>query len=343
MFLSIISPFHNSEKKCVRLLATLLTLKDQDVELVFVDDGSTDNTLTVLSEFQEKSQVPLKIVAQKNKGPGGARNTGLMAATGEYVWFVDSDDDINPDAIILLIENISVGFDFVDFNILSKGQETNSMDCSAAKYSDESIVREILLTNFGRICSKVIRREMLIENDIFYPEFCIYEDNPLVFIYPFYVKSFLKVDMVAYYHHEEFESVTRMGVSPKYFDRMATADYGLRIGLDLCRSEFEKEVLFDKFRKLYFVNTSSKFFKPFTVPNFLIAARVGKRYRAASTKYNLNKGWFPIKDRSFKFNCAIGFAYILSYFLPSVDCFFSKQRMLAWGRPFNENRVELNR
>ena len=77
MLLSIISPFYNSEQKCGRLLRTLETLDAPDVELIFVDDGSTDGTLNVLSEFKEKAKLPTLIISQSNKGPGGGQ--GILA------------------------------------------------------------------------------------------------------------------------------------------------------------------------------------------------------------------------------------------------------------------------
>ena len=340
MLLSIISPFYNSEKKCSRLLATLEKIDAPDVELIFVDDGSTDETLAVLSEFKERAKLPTSIISQSNKGPGGARNSGLKIAKGEYVWFVDSDDDINAEAISVLRSKQYSGFDFIDLDIVSKGQQSNSMSCGSSEYSDKDEVKRILLQSFGRICSKVIRRKLLIENGLLYPEMCIYEDNPMVFLYPFYVKSFMKADMVGYYHHEEHESVTRSGISPRFFDRMYTAECGLKYGLQLCANEGERDRLKERFTRLYFLNTVRRFVDRIPNKNWLIAGKIAKEYRKRIKTYDLEKAPLLKMGGSLNFRVRFWATWVLSYFILSDSQFFEAQRIAAWGREFSWERTE---
>ena len=85
-YLSIISPFYNSEEKCRRLLSTLSKIEDRDIEIILVDDGSTDNTISLLKDFKQKSNVNVVVITQENKGPGGARNAGLKVARGKYIF-----------------------------------------------------------------------------------------------------------------------------------------------------------------------------------------------------------------------------------------------------------------
>jgi len=96
VLLSIVVPFYNSAHKSERLLSTLRQLSAQDVEVVLVDDGSNDATL---QQFKNDASVAVLVLTQNNRGPGGARNTGLRSARGKYVLFVDSDDDIGLGAI----------------------------------------------------------------------------------------------------------------------------------------------------------------------------------------------------------------------------------------------------
>lgn len=340
MLLSIISPFHNSEQKCARLLRTLETLDAPDVELIFVDDGSTDGTRNVLCEFKEKAKLPTLIICQSNKGPGGARNFGLNTAKGEYVWFVDSDDDINPEAINVLRDRQSSGFDFIDFDIVSKGLQSNSMGCDSSEYTDEDEVKQLLLKNFGRICSKVIRRKLLLDNGLLYPEMCIYEDNGLGFLLPFYVKSFIKKDVIGYFHHEEYESVTRIVISPRFFDRMYTAEYGLKYGLELCANEKERDILRERFTRLYFLNTAGRFVDRVPSKNWLIAGKIAKEYRNLMKTYELDSVSLHKISGSLNFRVRFFATWILSYFTPSDPGFFEKQRMAAWGREFYWERTE---
>ena len=89
--LSIIMPVYNDEKYLEQTLGSALRQTLQNIELICIDDGSTDGSLNILSAFQEKDN-RVHVIAQKNQGAGPARNAGLAAAEGEYIAFLDSDD-----------------------------------------------------------------------------------------------------------------------------------------------------------------------------------------------------------------------------------------------------------
>ena len=85
---SIIIPVYNREKLIKGTLSSVLSQTYKDYEVIVVDDGSTDNTLEVLSQFSKS----VTVLRQENAGPGAARNLGIARATGQYVAFLDSDD-----------------------------------------------------------------------------------------------------------------------------------------------------------------------------------------------------------------------------------------------------------
>lgn len=118
MLLGFIVPFFNSEKNSKRLLKTLSSIKQDDVEIILIDDGSTDNTYKMLIDFKVNTiNKNVEVIKEENKGPGGARNAVLRRAKGKYVWFVDSDDDINVEAIDIVRQNFEKEYDFINFNI----------------------------------------------------------------------------------------------------------------------------------------------------------------------------------------------------------------------------------
>ena len=122
MYLSLIVPFFNSAHKCKRLLKRISEITLSDLEVILIDDGSTDDTYRLLTDSRDNlPQANITVVKQKNKGPGGARNTGLKRANGEYVWFIDSDDDITLEVLIFIKDNCDNQYDFNDFNVLSSG------------------------------------------------------------------------------------------------------------------------------------------------------------------------------------------------------------------------------
>ena len=94
--LSIIIPVYNSEKYLEECLNSVLNQTLKDIEIICVNDGSTDNSLKILENIAAQD-LRVRIINQENKGQGNARNAGLEAANGDYVGFVDSDDFISPD------------------------------------------------------------------------------------------------------------------------------------------------------------------------------------------------------------------------------------------------------
>lgn len=96
---SVIVPVYNVEKYLKPCINSLLSQTLQDVEFIFVDDGSTDHSVQIIKEYKKKDE-RIKLIQQKNRFAGVARNTGLEAAVGEYVVFLDSDDYFEPDMLL---------------------------------------------------------------------------------------------------------------------------------------------------------------------------------------------------------------------------------------------------
>ncbi|MCI7292089.1 MAG: glycosyltransferase [Methanobrevibacter woesei] len=92
---SVIVPVYNVEKYLRDCLDSIVNQTLEDIEIICVNDGSTDNSLAILEDYAEKDS-RIRIINQENKGLGGARNTGLYNANGEYISFIDSDDWIEP-------------------------------------------------------------------------------------------------------------------------------------------------------------------------------------------------------------------------------------------------------
>ena len=93
--LSIVVPVYNTEKYLKRCMDSITSQTLKDIEIIIVDDGSTENCATLCDEIS-KTDSRIKVVHKQNGGLGFARNTGVEAATGEYIGFVDSDDYIEP-------------------------------------------------------------------------------------------------------------------------------------------------------------------------------------------------------------------------------------------------------
>lgn len=190
--LSIIIPVYNSEKYLEECLNSVLNQTLKDIEIICVNDGSTDNSLKILENIAAQD-LRVRIINQENKGQGNARNAGLEAANGDYVGFVDSDDFISPDFYEKL-------YSYNDDIILSTRRQYYENGKFRSKNFKVKDKKSIILKN-ANIYNKIYRKEFLINNDIkFYGKTNIAEDNY------FSVKALLKAESIkiikggAYYY-----------------------------------------------------------------------------------------------------------------------------------------------
>jgi len=103
--ISVVIPTYNEERSIEACLTSLQTQTQKDIEIIIVDDGSTDQTLSVLSNFEKQ----IRLFKQKHKGPGAARNLGAKQAKGEILVFVDADMTVDKNFIKKLVEPIIKG------------------------------------------------------------------------------------------------------------------------------------------------------------------------------------------------------------------------------------------
>ena len=126
---SIIIPVYNTEKYLSRCLYSVTHQKYQNLEIICVNDGSTDNSSKILDEYATKDP-RIKIIYQKNQGQSSARNTGLEKATGDYISFIDSDDSVKADFITNLLTpyhepNVAISVCGIHYKRLKKHSATD--------------------------------------------------------------------------------------------------------------------------------------------------------------------------------------------------------------------------
>ena len=337
MYLSLIIPFFNSAHKCKRLLkrVTEITSRDLDLEVILVDDGSTDVTYRLLTDFRDSlPQANIIAIKQKNKGPGGARNTGLKLAKGEYVWFADSDDDITIDALIFIKDNCANQYDFIDFNVISSDNiPMNTMGVAPGSYRDRREVPHILLSRFMSQTCKAFRRKFLIENQVYYPDYCYYEDIPLAFTLPFLVTSFLKTDIVGYLYHQEFASITRGKITLKSLDRLYTSICGLRESLVGAKTDIEIDIIKQRFIQLYLIDSAEMFFSVIPNKGWVTIWRIMSEYRRLAKQFNISLSPFNlINEKDYQYKLYFRAQWFMSFTLTGEQtAYFEGIRKKEWN------------
>lgn len=103
---SIIIPIYNVEQYLAQCLDSVINQTYKNIEIICVNDGSTDNSLKILEEYEQKDK-RIKIINQENQGVSVARNTGIEKSNGDYILFVDSDDWLDINTCALLVKEIN--------------------------------------------------------------------------------------------------------------------------------------------------------------------------------------------------------------------------------------------
>lgn len=212
MKLSVIVPVYNSEKYLENCILSVINQTYENWELILVDDGSVDNSLSIIDKYASKDNRFISI-HQSNTGPGIARNNGIQIATGDYIIFLDSDDYIDKDYFSLLVPKAEkADIVFIDIiQVSSKGKIMRKEYMSKCKMLSKEKILRLQLTGmlpWGGV-RKAVRRSLLIENDIKYTNHKIGEEALYSFKVLYNAKTidFLDKKPVYYYvNHEGSQS-----------------------------------------------------------------------------------------------------------------------------------------
>lgn len=210
--LSIIVPVYNVEKWLERCLLSIYSqgLAETEFEVVAVNDGSTDNSVDILKKY-ETTRSNLRTISQNNGGLSAARNTGLRAATGKYVWFVDSDDWIESGSIREVLDFAErKDLDVVCFGLqLVFENSSKSVYAFPAAANHKRIFdgRNFTLNVFlpPAAWAAIHKRGFLIGNDIWFMEGILHEDME------FTPRAYCKAKRISFYPKVVYNYFQRSG------------------------------------------------------------------------------------------------------------------------------------
>lgn len=186
---SVVVPVYNVEDYLDDCLNSIINQTLTDIEIICIDDGSTDNSLDILKEYS-KDDDRIQVLHQENRGHAAATNRGIMLATGEYLFLMDSDDIIEFNALELTYNKAKkTDVDFVIFKAINyehtekKYYETElySMDELYGRVQDNIFnyddVSDLIFKMSVTPWSKLYNRKFIRDNNIIFPEGLIFDDN----------------------------------------------------------------------------------------------------------------------------------------------------------------------
>jgi len=174
--ISFIIPVYNIKNYIEKCVNSILNQNNEiyDKEIIIVNDGSTDGVEDVFNNFNDNNII---IINKKNGGLSSARNAGLKVATGDYIWFVDGDDYIENNSFEILQTNIkNKEYDIVYFNYY-KDYQIKKYSIIEPETNKDSLTKILINTS---PCTKIFRRDFLLEKDGWFDEGIIYEDLALI-------------------------------------------------------------------------------------------------------------------------------------------------------------------
>lgn len=222
MLLSIIVPIYNVEQYIEECLYSLYNqdISIEEYEIICVNDCSPDRSVDIVKRMQKIYSNLTLIEHTENKRQGGARNTGLKHAQGEYIWFVDSDDFIMPNVLSVLLNNARMySLDILQFDYIrgSGKHDIKKIYNDQIQTGEEYLFNEISEDWYEKINGpwhQLIRKELLINNNIKYIENIQYEDTDFMLSVFLSATKVQYMPICAYNYRVNENSVTMSEISP---------------------------------------------------------------------------------------------------------------------------------
>lgn len=211
---SVLIPIYNSEKYLERCINSVLEAKKNfNIEIILINDGSTDNSLSIIKKIQQNYDF-IKIINQKNKGLSGARNAGLKIAKGKFISFVDSDDTIIPNYFEFLLPFIDKEFNMIEFGFSRIENENKISTLPLNKtYNREEILNQLTFSTKNRIhwfvWKRIYRNSYLKKFKISFNERIRFGEDTDFSLKVFkHLNKYKSLNKSLYYYYETDDSLT---------------------------------------------------------------------------------------------------------------------------------------
>lgn len=253
---SVIVPVYNGEAFLRRSIESLVNQTLEEIEIILINDGSTDNTQQIIDELLKKYPDSIKTKTTKNQGAGLSRNVGLDMATGEYIGFFDADDFADK----TMFEKLYNKAKETEADIcvcsyyISTERSLRSFQNGNMEYYGKSIYdsKDIFVYGVPYLWNKIFSRSMIEENSIRFHDFRIFEDLEFTYRLYFLANTIEKVDEPLYYYMRLNEQSLTAKFTDKFFDILKAMKSLIKFCKDRgIYEEFEDYLLFVCLNHMY--------------------------------------------------------------------------------------------
>lgn len=208
---SLVVPVYGVEKYIGKFAETALGQTYKDIQFVFVNDGTKDNSIRILQELIDEKfkhlEPQILIVNKENQGLPMARKTGLAHAEGEYILFADSDDWLELDAVEKVMAKVDeTGADIVYFDLVKEYGHKVSYKREKDYTADQKMDFIINIFNYkshGYTVTKCFRKSLITDNQVFFPKLGMHEDIYLMSQVIFHAKSLAHLPEALYHYRKD--------------------------------------------------------------------------------------------------------------------------------------------
>jgi len=263
--LSVIVPVYNmaGDGKLEYCLRSLIGQSLENMEIIAVDDASTDNSLEILRRFEAEYPQRVRVVASpENRKQGGARNLGLKEAQGRFIGFMDADDWVVRDMYESMLRLADeTGADVVGCDMCRVYEHTMTpTEREACNYADQTGVmdherRKEYLLRTGPLGTKIYAREIFFHPVLVFPERISYEDNAVSVEIGMRIKHFEHIPEVKVFYYQHQDSTTHTITRKQCEDRMAAMRIMMQYATQNGSLEEYRDVVEYLFTNLFYRNT----------------------------------------------------------------------------------------
>ncbi len=302
---SIIVPVYNVEKYLRECLDSLIAQTYRNIEIVCFNDASTDNSLKILNEYAN-NDCRIKIInSLTNVKQGGGRNRGIVSSRGEYICFVDSDDWVDKRFVEKLynaLTRANADIATADYYVYDNGKLNEIYHLEKNLRCSSLELKKRILLNGCRLWTSIFKRSLIIDNNLFFPEGVIYEDNAIAPALFLSAAKIVKIDDNLYFYRKNTESTTHIKNDYRFFDRLQTSVLAIENIKRLPNYSSELRVLDEEidwmFIKVYLINTVSGCISAFSPIPYDRIKRVFHDIKQYVPNWRKNKYYQTLVDRS---------------------------------------------